>query len=701
MWRNDYLERNRDLVGRQNDYSDVGRHNNTFFDRGTYKSQIRKLLIEEIRQKEKKRQFRNGLRNDKPLLDSKQKLIIEITWEEKLDIDNIKITKEKLERINENKALILEITWEEKITIYSLINRWEELGKITKEELERINENKALILEITWEEKITMYDLIRHWKELSEINRKQFEDIKKNKKLIEDIIVAGKITIMDLKKLSEISEEWRKNMKKNIKLIQEFIGNSVVFATDIKELSEINRKQFEDIKKNKELIQEIIRRKIDIWNLKYLSKITGEWRKNIRIINQNTGTTIPFFSDCKTDWLFDSECWDHKWYGEYLSKLDEETIDYCKIHDIKELRMIVMVDKIIKNSRKIRGYVKRKQEYLKKNRLLNDSEFERLFWGIWKYGKWEINQTGLWYCYLYTAYEILKKMNFFEVLVKTNLKKNESGDGWCVKLPMWQPDWQWISVSENEIDKEFDVPYKKEWLIKRVSINSDSPLWFKIMEIAYIKKELINRDKNASQEFLDNWDVLLTWERLSKLEGGETSHALNVLMWDNIINQRSRRIKGDKWVDIVFDNFGKWLIVDLGVKIERNPINEVELDIYWETNIGVVEKDVKIINKHENIPIIRSGFIKKDDKFELIYGENRSNGMLNDIIDLDEKKQVVFHRGHSYSLERCYIDEDTWEKRVQIVNPRHTWIKFDMSLEIAKRIFDWSVSYIDVDKLFR
>ena len=656
MWRNNNLERNRNFLGRQND---------TFFDKEEYKSEILGVLTEKIWQKEdNKWQLRNSLHKDKPLPDSKQRLILEIIWEEEFDIDNIKITKEKLERINENKALILEITWEEKITIYDLVSHWKELSEITKEGLERIN---------------------------------------KNKELIQDITIGEKIDIMDLKKLSEISEEWRKNMNENIELIQDIIvdfSNEVVFATNLKGLSEITKEELERINKNKESIQDIIGEKIHIMNLKNLSKIPEEWRKIIQIIKQNIWTPIPLFSNIGIVWLFDSEYWDHKWYWEYLSKLDEETIDYCKIHDIKGLRMIVMVDKIMKNSGKIRDYVKRKQEYLKNNRLLNDSEFEKLFWGTWKYGKWEINQTGLWYCYLYTAYEILKKMNFFEALVKTNLKKNESGDGWYVKLPMWQPDWQWISVSKNEIDKEFDIPYKK-WSIKRVLINSDSPLWFKIMEIAYIKKELINRDRNTSQEFLDNWDVLLTWKRLSELEGGKALSALNILIWDNIINRNSREIGGDKCVDIVFDNFGKWLIVDLGAKIERNPSNEVNLRRYWETDIGVVEKDVRIIDKYKNIPIIRSGYIKKDDIFELIYGENRSNGMLNDIIDADDKKQVVFYRNHAYSLEKCYIDKDTWEKRVWIVNPRHTWIKFDISLENAKKIFDWTVAYIDIDKLFR
>ena len=38
-----------------------------------------------------------------------------------------------------------------------------------------------------------------------------------------------------------------------------------------------------------------------------------------------------------------------------------------------------MVDKIMKNSGKIRDYVWRKQEYLESNRLIDDSKFEELF----------------------------------------------------------------------------------------------------------------------------------------------------------------------------------------------------------------------------------------------------------------------------------------------------------------------------------
>jgi hypothetical protein len=38
-----------------------------------------------------------------------------------------------------------------------------------------------------------------------------------------------------------------------------------------------------------------------------------------------------------------------------------------------------MVDKIMKNSSKVRDYIKRKQEYLKNNELIDDSEFKRLF----------------------------------------------------------------------------------------------------------------------------------------------------------------------------------------------------------------------------------------------------------------------------------------------------------------------------------
>ena len=74
--------------------------------------------------------------------------------------------------------------------------------------------------------------------------------------------------------------------------------------------------------------------------------------------------------------------------------------------------------------------------------------------------------------------------------------------------------------------------------------------------------------------------------------------------------------------------------------------------------------------------------------------------MLSDVINIDGENCVVFFRNHAYSIEKCYKDKNTWEKRVWVVNPRHTGIKFDINLESAKKIFDWDVSYIDIDQFF-
>ena len=55
---------------------------------------------------------------------------------------------------------------------------------------------------------------------------------------------------------------------------------------------------------------------------------------------------------------------------------------------------------------------------------------------------------------------------------------------------------------------------------------------------------------------------------------------------------------------------------------------------------------------------------------------------------------------HSYSIEKCYTNKNN-EKRVQIINPHHTWIKFDISLEQCKEIFNRGIIGIDIDEMFR
>ena len=91
-------------------------------------------------------------------------------------------------------------------------------------------------------------------------------------------------------------------------------------------------------------------------------------------------------------------------------------------------------------------------------------------------------------------------------------------------------------------------------------------------------------------------------------------------------------------------------------------------------NVNILDKQWNEIAK-ENLHIPDAGYTKEGPKVE-IYAK------------------------HAYSVEKCYTDKN-WEKRVWVVNPWHTDIKFDMSLEQCKRIFVWEFWVINIDNLFR
>lgn len=478
------------------------------------------------------------------------------------------------------------------------------------------------------------------------------EELLFKKKLVSEITGLKEEEII-IDQLSQFTKEELENIKANKDLILDILEEDIIHIWELKELSQFTKEELENIKGNKDLLLKlkiVTIQEIGFFNLKILS----------------------------------------------LCQLDDEVIEYCNSKNIKDLWTILLLGKLIENNCKIREYLKRKQEYLENNRLLSDYEFEKLFWWAWKHWKWEIHQEDLWYCYLYTTHEVLKKMNFFDVLIKTNLKRSKDWNWWYVRLPMWKPDWLLIYVSEKEINKKFDISSKKSVLRRGVSINSDSPLWFKIMEIAYIKRKLIDISKHIRWEFLDTWDVLLTWERISVLEWWrwqveeDIYSVLKILIWEekiitlgsNTFNNYTGEPLDDNCMDIVFDNFRQWLIVNLSVK-------------GW----GSIDKKVKLdsFNVIANRKTIKNRTIKGILRKIKIYGYLR---LIREMVHVDGKNHIVFYRNHAYSLEKCYIDKDTLEKRVWIVNPWHTWVKFDISLEDAKKIFDWRLTYIDIDKLF-
>lgn len=662
------------------------------FDEDAYWKNISELNKEKVEQKKedkiKEEKFKSKLLEEESSFDNRENLILEITWEEDIDAEDLellldKLSEEELKKIKDNKDLILEITWEENFDIFDLEEYWNYLTILTREDLEKFK----VVLEITWDKKLSIKKLLGYWKYLTESTIEGLENIKENKNLILEITWDKELSITYLlgymKELIELTKEELENIKANKNLILEITWDQITWIQLVdlskgwKKLGEFTREDLEKINNNKDLILK------SIWKEEFLVYDLCKCWKSLVELNEEDLQNIK--------------------------KISDKNKKGYKKHDMSAA---IRMNSVIKNSNitTIKDYVKRKQEYLferskEDKQLINDSEFKELFWFkitkdwkkfTWKFWKWEIFQRNLWYCYLYTAYEILKKMNFFEVLIRTNLKKSENGNWWYVRLPMWQLDWQWIFVDKNEIDKAFDVPEENGKIRKWVSINSNSMLWFKIMEIAYIKKSLINHNDDSRKEFLATWDISLTWEKLASLEWWCIHKALKTLIWDDsLVNWVARDVDED----IVFDNFEQWLMVELWVK-ENWTNDEIEVHSYWEASIEALEKDVKMISNDKDVKVIKSGFAKNDDgTFELI--TNRSKEMLRDVVDNNGELQAVFYKKHSYSLERCYIDKSTWEKRVWVVNPWHTWIKFDISLESAKKIFDWDVSYIDIDKLFR
>ena len=625
-------------------------------------------------------------------------LISEITWWETIDAGNLvrlnKIPRKELENFRDNKDLIFEIIWQKWISVqdlFSLYLKWKKFGKITREELEKIRANKDLILEITWCP-IHVWNL----QSLSKITKKGLEKVKNNKDLILEVSWRNSIDISDLKSLSKTTRKELEELGKNMDLIEDILWWMRIDSggASLKTLSTITRKELEKIKNNKNLIEDVMWYIMD-YDLKYLSKVT---KQELEVVKKNKNLILYISGrfDIESNAL------------SYLGKITRE--DLVEVIKNKELILkitwkgristdldnplnvlvAVKMSKIIKNSNiiKMKNYVKRKQEYLEKNRLIDDHEFKRLFRGSWKYWKWEIGQTDLKLCYFYTIIELLKKTNFFEVLIKTNLKKSEDWEWWCVRLPFCDENWVWITVFHSEIDKEFDI-HDKKWLREWASINSHSPEWFKILEIAYMKKFLIDKYKNIKQEFLNTWNVALSWDRIASLEGRRRGVALQILMWkDNIIQWFN---PNEIDCNIIFDNFGQWLMVDLGVKKEEYLDDKLKINKGWEKEVFI--SDVKIIGKNNNISA-------KEKLLCAIFETEPPEP--SDVVRLkDGRKWVIFCKNHSYSIEKCYIDKQTWAKRVLVVNPWHTWMKFDISLETAEEIFDWRVSYVDFDKLFR
>ena len=348
---------------------------------------------------------------------------------------------------------------------------------------------------------------------------------------------------------------------------------------------------------------------------------------------------------------------DEKWNCDWLDK-DDEIFQYDNVRIIANCLKNMDISKM-------RDFIRIKKAYVEKNRTISEEKYKELFWWSGKFWKAEINQREIWMCASYSWLELLKKTNWFDEMIQTNFKETKE---WReVRLPFCDKNWTWIKVNKNEIDTKAPNIY---WELK--DINSKSKfLWFKILEIAFIKKFAFSggtyrKRKAFEEEYKSKWDIsLLNNKLLLGLEETWFNCAANIFLWDAIL-QQPREFWEKNLMDLAFNYHGKWLYKIL-----------LHSSIY-------AQKELKN-------PII---IYKKPD--QLMWDEPQDI-----IIDENWNKSVKIIAGHIYSIEKCYIDKSTWEKRVRVVNPHHTWIKFDIPLEECKSVFEREILWIDIDKMFR
>lgn len=416
-------------------------------------------------------------------------------------------------------------------------------------------------------------------------------------------------------------------------------------------------------------------------------------------------------------------------YSERISDTDIQFIKENQLTKYKEIRFALSL-KDNANKGTIKEYNKRKQEYLKTHRTISSEKFTELFWWKWKYGKTEINQRKIWICYAYTGFEILKKSNCFDELIQTNLRESTDWSWREVRLPFCDESWERIKVNKNEIDLKIKRK-NKDWEIEFISINSESEfLWFKILEIAFMKSYILKADmrkakfkkvdynivEKAKSEYKNSKKITFNNDLIKLVNWWSTAEFLDIMIKtrDDAWMIASRKgleehIRGNSnsLKDVAFNNFNLWTTnITLGLwsktaeNFDKTCLNSI-CEIVWDgENYWIIVHDVKIIDK---------AWYNFESAWELTQTGLKSRttnkkweNIEHDLITDENWKMIcMFIPDHVYSIEKCYIDKNTWEKRVWVINPRHTWLKFDISLEQAKSIFRRNIIWFDIDAMFR
>ena len=496
-------------------------------------------------------------------------------------------------------------------------------------------------------------------KQLSEISPEQIEKVLQIKEGLQQLRI--KVDEYNIERLSEISPEQIEKIMQIKEGLQQL--GIKVDEYNIEELSEISPEQIEKIMQIKEGLQQL-GIKVDEYNIEELREISPSWLKEL----------------IKHDIRISSE-------GELI--LASQLIwDY--------------------NIATIKGLLERKTKYLEKYQTLPDKKFDELFKWVdltlrWKktiyeqfieminnlliklnlkqtqdlvslqYGKngiAEIKQTTLGYCYAYTGFNLLKRSNFFEVMIKTSIR--ETSEWWEVTVPFWSRNGKIIKVWKQEIHDSYRVLNEKTWTYKskESKTTSKTSTWMKVLEIAFIKEYILEHnylgDQKAKSEetrttykqaiewaresFKKTGDFKLNGELLWAVEWGRTGDFLNRMIWENVVKKTFLKQESDlSKKDALFNFINNGT---LKIEVGSNNFNP-HLKVDWNFTI-------------------------KD-----IWG-----------------KKLTLITDHAYSLERVYTTK-SWEKVAVISNPRNTHEKIHVSRNDAMTKFHLrDVSHISPQKLF-
>ena len=293
--------------------------------------------------------------------------------------------------------------------------------------------------------------------------------------------------------------------------------------------------------------------------------------------------------------------------------------------------------------------------------------------GLLQYGKngiAEIKQTTLGYCYAYTGFNLLKRSNFFEVMIKTSIR--ETSEWWEVTVPFWSRNGKIIKVWKQEIHDSYRVLDEDTWTYNffKSKTTSETSTWMKVLEIAFIKEYILEQNnlgdqdaksektrttykqaiESAKESFKKTGDFQLNGELLWAVEWGRTGDFLNRMIWENVVKRTFLKQESDLSKKDALFNF----INNGTLKIEvGSNKNNPHLKVNWNFTIkDIWGKKLRLITKH------------------------------------------------TYSLERVYTTK-SWEKVAVISNPRNTHEKIHVNRNDAMTKFhSRDVSYISPQKLF-